>query len=97
MRLNTHPMKKHTAEEIVAKLRQVETLTAQGKTTQAAIRDIGVTEVTYYRWRRHYGAVSSDQAKRLRDLEKENARLKKLVADQALDNSILKEALQGKY
>ena len=71
--------KRHTAEEIIAKLRQVDVLTAQGRTVAEAIRQIGVTEVTYYRWRYEYGGLKSDQVKRLKELEAENARLPELA------------------
>ena len=90
-------MKRHTPEEIVTKLRRVEALTAEGSTVSAAVREIGVAEVTYYRWRKTYAGVGKPEAKRLRELEKENARLKKLVADLALDNDILKEVARGKF
>jgi transposase len=73
--------KRHKPEEIVAKLRQVDVLTAQGTPVSDAIRSIGVTEVTYYRWRQEYGGLKSDQVKRLKDLETENARLRKAVSD----------------
>ncbi len=74
-------MKRHTPEEIITKLRRVEALTAEGSTVADAVREIGVTEVTYYRWRKTYADVGKPEARRLRELEKENARLKKLVAD----------------
>jgi putative transposase len=78
-------------EQIIAKLREVEILVAQGNTVALACRQIGITEQTYYRWRKTYGGMSTNQAKRLKELELENSRLKRLVADQALDLSILKE------
>ena len=84
--------KRFTPEQIIHNLREVEVLMGKGMAAQQAIRKIGVTEQTYYRWRKEYGGMRVDQAKRLKELEKENARLKKLVADQALDISILKEA-----
>ena len=84
--------KRHKPEEIVSKLRQVDVLTSQGKTVAEAIRSIGVTELTYYRWRQEYGGLKSDQVKRLKDLEQENARLRKAVSDLALEKLILKEA-----
>ena len=84
--------KRHTAEEIIAKLRQVDVLVAQGRTVAEAIRSIGVTEVTYYRWRSEYGGLKSDQVKRLKELEAENARLRRAVSDLTLDKMILKEA-----
>ena len=90
--------KKHrTPEEIVGKLRQVEVLVGQGMTRIDAIREISITEQTYYRWRKEYGGLRVDQAKRFRELERENARLKKLVADMALDNDILREAASGNF
>ena len=89
--------KRYKPEEIVAKLRQVEVLTAQGKTAVEAIRSIGVTEVTYYRWRQEYGGLKGDQVKRLKDLEQENARLRKAVSDLTLEKLILKEAASGNW
>lgn len=90
-------MKKHTPEQAIEKLRRVEALNAQGKTIAEAAREVGVTEVTYYRWRRRYGGMDRNEARRLKELEKENARLKKLVAEQALDLDILKEVARGKF
>ncbi len=87
--------KRHKPEEIVSKLRQVDVLTSQGKTVAEAIRSIGLTEVTYYRWRQEYGGLKSDQVKRLKDLEQENARLRKAVSDLTLEKLILKEAASG--
>ena len=89
--------KKHKPEEIVAKLRQVDVLTSQGTPIADAIRSIGVTEVTYYRWRNEHGGLKSDQVKRLKDLETENARLRKAVSDLTLDKLILQEAARGNY
>ena len=89
--------KRYKPEEIVARLRQVELLTAQGKTAVEAIRSIGVTEVTYYRWRQEYGGLKGDQVKRLKDLEQENARLRKPVSDLTLEKLILKEAASGNW
>lgn len=89
--------KKHTPEQIITKLRKVEALTAQGQTVAEAAGHIDVSEQTYYRWKHQYGGMRRDQLKRLKELEKENARLKKLVADLSLDKDILQEALQGKY
>jgi putative transposase len=89
--------KRHTAEEIVAKLRQVDVLAAQGRTVAEAIRSIGVTEVTYYRWRSEYGGLKSDPVKRLKELELENARLRRAVSDLTLDKMILKEAAKGNF
>ena len=91
------PRKKHTPEEIVAKLRQVDVLVSQGSAVTDAIRQIGVTEVTYYRWRQEYGGLKLDQVKRLKELELENARLRKAVSDLTLDKLILKEAARGNY
>ncbi len=89
--------RRHTAEEIIHKLREAEVALSQGKTVSQACKQLEVTEQTYYRWRKEYGGLRMDQAKRLRDLERENARLKRLVADQALDNSILREAASGNF
>ena len=89
--------KRHTAEEIVSKLRQVDVLTAQGRTVAEAIRQIGVTEVTYYRWRNEYGGLKSDQIKRLKELEMENARLRRAVSDLTLEKLVLKEAASGNW
>ena len=84
--------KRHTAEQIISKLREAEVLLAKGTKMPQICRKIGVTEQTYYRWRKEYGGVRTGQVKRLKELEKENARLKKVVADLTLDNAILKEA-----
>jgi putative transposase len=89
--------KRHTPEEIVTKLRQVEVLTAQGRPVAEAIRSIGVTEVTFYRWRQEYGGLKGDQVKRLKELETENARLRRAVSDLTLEKLILKEAAAGNY
>ena len=89
--------KRHKPEEIVAKLRQVDVLTAQGRPVADAIRSIGVTEVTYYRWRQEYGGLKTDQVKRLKDLELENARLRKAISDLTLDKLILQEAAKGNF
>ena len=91
------PRKHHKAAEIVAKLRQVDVLTSQGKSVADAIRAIGVTEVTYYRWRQEYGGLRSDQVKRMKDLEAENTRLRRAVSDLTLDKMILAEAARGNY
>ncbi len=82
-------------EQIINKLREAEVLISQGATIGVASRKIGITEQTYYRWRREYGGMGVEQAKRLREVEKENIRLKRLVADLSLDNAILKEAARG--
>ncbi len=89
--------KRPTPEEIVTKLRQVEVLTAQGRSVAEAIRSIGVTEVTYYRWRKEYGGLKGDQVKRLKELERENARLRQAVSDLTLEKLILREAASGNF
>jgi transposase-like protein len=86
-----------TAEQIIGKLRQAEVLLSQGDSVGEASRKIGITEQTYYRWRKEYGGMRVEQARRLKELEKENTRLKKLVADISLDNAILKEAAKGNF
>jgi putative transposase len=91
------PKKRHKPEEVVAKLRQVDVLASQGTPIADAIRQIGVTEVTYYRWRQEYGGLKRDQVKRLKELELENARLRKAVSDLTLDKLILKEAARGNF
>jgi putative transposase len=96
-RRTTMARKRHTAEEIVAKLRQVEVLSGQGRPISDAIRAIGVTEVTYYRWRNEYGGLKGDQVKRLKELEAENARLRRAVSDLTLDKQILREAAKGNF
>jgi transposase len=87
--------KRHKPEEIVVKLRQVDVLVAQGKPVADAIRSIGVTEVTYYRWKQEYGGLKTDQVKRLKELEQENSRLRRAVSDLTLDKLILAEAAKG--
>ena len=89
--------KRFTAEQIIGKLREAEALLAQGEKMGFVCKRIAVTEQTYYRWRKEYGGLRLDQAKRLKVLEKENARLKKLVADLSLDNQILKEVSSGNF
>jgi putative transposase len=84
-------------EEIVSKLRQVDVLVSQGKTVADSVRSIGVTEVTYYRWRKEFGGLKLDQVKRLKELETENMRLRKAIADLTLDKLILKEAASGNW
>lgn len=84
--------RKHTAEQIIAKLRQAEVELAKGQSLAVVTRKLGIVPQTYYRWRKEYGGLRTDQARRLKELEKQNARLKKLVADLSLDNQILKEA-----
>ena len=84
--------KRYTAEQIISRLREAETLLANGTKIPLVCRKLGIAEQTYYRWRKEYGGVRTDQVKRLKELEKQNARLKKVVADLTLDNAILKEA-----
>ena len=89
--------KKHSGPQIVAKLRQADILIGQGKTIPEVCKDIEVTDATYYRWRQKYGGMSPDMIKQFRALQKENARLRRVVADQALDVAILKEAAEGNF
>ena len=89
--------KRHKPEQIISKLREAEVELGKGNSVVQASRKIGVTEQTYYRWRKEYGGLKLDQAKRLKELEKENVRLKKVVANQALDMEILKEAASGNF
>ncbi len=91
------PRRRHTAEQIIGKLREAEVELAKGMSISEVCRKLEIHEQTYYRWRKEYGGLRVDQAKRLKELERENARLKKLVADQALDNAILKEASSGNF
>lgn len=91
------PQKKHKPEEIVAKLRQVDVLLSQGRPVSEAIRAISVTPFTYYRWRREFGGLKADQVKRLKELEKENERLRKAVSDLTLEKLILREAASGNF
>ena len=89
--------KRYKPEEIVAKLRQVDVLVSQGQSVVDAVRSIGVTDVTYYRWRSEFGGLKTDQVKRMKDLELENQRLRKAVSDLTLEKVILKEAAAGKW
>jgi putative transposase len=89
------PGKKRSVEQIIGKLREAEVMLSKGQTTGDVCRQLGVSLHTFYRWRKEYGGLEVDQARRLRQLEEENARLKKLVAEQALDISILREAARG--
>ena len=91
------PRKRHKPEEIVAKLRQVDVFVSQGQSVADAVRAIGVTEVTYYRWRQEYGGLKSDQVRKMKELEAENARLRRAVSDLMLDKIILKEAASGNF
>jgi putative transposase len=89
------PKKRFSAEQIVILLRQIEVLISQGKSAPIACRDAGISQQSYYRWRKEYGGLELDQAKRMKDLEKENARLKRLVADLSLDKQVLKDIASG--
>ena len=89
--------KRHSAEQIINKLREAEVHLGQGMSIPEVARKLGVTEQTYYRWRKEYGGLKTDQACKLKDLEKENARLKKLVADLSLDKAMLQEVAQGNF
>ena len=89
--------KRYSAEEIISKLREAEVYLAEGLSVGEGIRRLGVNKITYYRWRKEYGGMKVDQAKRLKDLEKENARLKRLLADAELDKAILREAAEGNW
>lgn len=89
--------RRHCDDQIIHKLREAEVSLAQGRTTKEVCRELEITEQTYYRWRKEFGGLKVDQAKRLRDLERENTRLKRMVADQALDISILREAASGNF
>jgi transposase-like protein len=91
------PVKKHSVEQIIAKLREIEKLNAQGMSVPLAAKKVGVTDQTFYRWRIRYGALKEEEAKRLQLLEQENARLKRIVADQALDISMLRDLQRGKW
>jgi len=89
--------KRHKPEEIVVKLRQVDVLTSQGSSVADAIRQIGVTEITYYRWRKEYGGLQTNQVRRIKDLEQENTRLRRAVSDLTIDKMILSEASKGNF
>ena len=89
--------KRHTVEQIIRKLREAEVELAQGAKTPEVCRKLGISEQTYYRWRKEYGGMQVSQARRLKELERENARLKKLLAESVLDNAILKEASSGNF
>ncbi|GJE77885.1 IS3 family transposase ISMex5 [Methylorubrum suomiense] len=89
--------KRHKPEDVVAKLRQADVLIAQGQSVADAIRALGVTEVTYYRWRKEFGGLKTDQVRRMKDLELENQRLRKAIADLTLDKLILQEAAKGNF
>lgn len=85
-----------SAEQIISKLREAEVLISQGKTVSEVCKALSISDQTYYRWRKEYGGMGTEQAKRLKELERENAQLRKVVADLTLDNVILKEAMRGK-
>ena len=89
--------KRHTVEMIVAKLREAEVLMAKGQTIEEVMRKLGISDATYYKWRKEYGGLHIDQAKRYKGLEEENQRLRKVIADLTIDNSILKEAARGNF
>jgi len=89
--------KRYTVEQIIGKLRQAEVLQGQGEKVEAICKKLNISDVTYYKWRKEYGGLQIDQARKFKDLERENARLKKLVADLSIDNQILKEAASGNF
>jgi transposase-like protein len=89
--------KRHTAEQIIKKLREAEVMLAAGRTLGQVVQALEISEQTFHRWRKQYGGMKAEEARRLRELEEENKRLKKLVADLTLDKDILKEALEGNY
>lgn len=89
--------KRHTDEQILVKLRRVDELLAEGKTVQEAAKEIEVTVVTYYRWKKQFGGVNKDEVRRLKKLERENEKLKKLLAEKELDISMMKDVIEGKY
>lgn len=88
---------RHTAEQIITKLREAEVLQAKGMSMEEMLRQLGVSDATYYKWRKEYGGLRVDQAKRLKELEQENSRLRKVVSDLSIDNAILKEAARGNF
>jgi len=89
--------KKYSAEQVVSKLREADVLIGKGQTVADVCRQLQITDVTYYRWRKEYGGLSIDQAKRLKELEAENIKLRKVIADLSIDNAILKEASRGNF
>ncbi len=89
--------KGYTPEQVIRKLREAEVLLSKGETVEQVVRKLGISDVTYYRWRKEYGGMQVEQARRLKELEHENSRLKKLVADLSLDNAILKEVSRGNF
>lgn len=88
---------RHSAEQIIGKLREAEVLQAKGMSMEEMLRQLGVSDATYYKWRKEYGGLRVDQAKRLKELEQENSRLRKVVSDLSIDNAILKEAARGNF
>jgi len=88
---------RHTAEQIISKLREAEVLQAKGMTLEEVLRQLSISDATYYKWRKEYGGLRVDQAKRLKELEQENSRLRKVVSDLSIDNAILKEAARGNF
>ena len=88
---------RHTAEQIISKLREAEVLQAKGMSIEEVMRQLGVSDATYYKWRKEYGGLRVDQAKRLKEMEVENSRLRKVVSDLSIDNAILKEAARGNF
>ena len=91
------PIKRHKPEQIIAKLRQIEVFISQGKSLAAACKEAAISEQSYYRWKKEYGGLKLDQAKKLKELERENARLKKIVADLSLEKAMLKEVATGNW
>jgi putative transposase len=91
------PIKRHKPEQIIVKLRQIEVFTSQGKSLAAACKEAAISEQSYYRWKKEYGGLKLDQAKKLKELERENARLKKIVADLSLEKAMLKEVASGNW
>ena len=91
------PKKRFNAEQIVTLLRQIEVSIAQGKSASVACRDAGISQQSYYRWRKEYGGLEIDQARRMKDLDRENARLKRLVADLSLEKQVLKDVASGNF
>jgi transposase-like protein len=88
---------RHTAEQIIAKLREAEVLQGKGMSLEEMLRQLGISDATYYKWRKEYGGLRVDQAKRLKELEQENGRLRRVVSDLSIDNAILKEAARGNF
>lgn len=88
---------RHTAEQIIGKLREAEVLTSKGMPMEEVLRQLGISDATYYKWRKEYGGLRIDQAKRLKELEQENSKLRKVIADLTIDNAILKEASRGNW